>query len=116
MNIKDAKVLLTAVKEKQLNDELLIEYTKRDTLQKKLIVVKDSTIKTQSEVIQNSVVIVSNLNKINANQAKEIDIFKGTIKERDKEIKKQKVLKKIGFIGCVVLPFLTLLYATNGHF
>jgi hypothetical protein len=115
MNIKDAKVLLTAIKQKQVNDELLSVYMERDSNQTKLITVKDSTIKTLRVIVSNDSIMLSNADKLKDNQKKEIGGLKSTIKEKDKEIKKQKVLKNIGFIGCVVLPFLTLLYVSGGH-
>jgi hypothetical protein len=114
MNIKDAKVILTTIKEKQVNDELLGVYVARDSNQTKLIMVKDSTIKTLQEVVANNAVMISDAEKINQNQKKEIGSLKSTINENNKEIKKQKILKNMGFIGCIVLPFLTLLYVSGG--
>ena len=32
-----------------------------------------------------------------------------TIKQQKKEIRKQKILKNLGFVGCVVLPVITLI-------
>jgi hypothetical protein len=114
MNIKDAKVILTAIKEKQVNDELLDAYIKRDSNQTKLITVKDSIIKTLQGVVINNAAMISDAEKINQNQKKENSSLKLTIEEKNTEINKQKALKNLGFLGCIILPFLTVLYFNNG--
>lgn len=114
MNIKDAKILLSTVKQKEINDELLDQYMKRDTTQTNLIIVKDSTIKNLEGIVTNSVEMIKKIELINNNQKKEIVDLNTNIKQKDKEIKKQKILKKIGFIGCVVLPLITLFCVSSG--
>lgn len=110
MNISDARKLLKIVLEKEVNDNLLAYYIKRDSLNQDLITIKDEKIKSLIITNYNLQLINENLNKVIANHEANAKELRDVIKKQNKEIRKQKVLKTIGFIGCVVLPLLTIIY------
>ena len=52
---------------------------------------------------------LTNFQSILSNKDQEITLKEDVIKTQKKEIRKQKVLKIIGFAGSVVLPIITLI-------
>ena len=90
-------------------DSLLNVYVERDSLNTEKIILKDKLIEKLNLQDENYVKIVSNLETVVKNKD-EIIIYKDkTIKQQKKEIRKQKILKNLGFVGCVVLPVITLI-------
>jgi hypothetical protein len=115
MKVQDAKVILTKLKECEITDSLVTLY-KFETLDKtNMLNIKSETIKTLQLKDTNNLKIIKNLNKSIENKNVEIKGYKSDINKKDKQIKVQKTLKTIGFIGCIILPFLTLLYAIGGN-
>ncbi len=59
---------------------------------------------------KNNELIIANLNKVIYNKDEELKIKDGIIKKQKKEIRKQKILKYVGFTGAIVLPVITALF------
>jgi hypothetical protein len=53
--------------------------------------------------------MIDNFDEIITNKDKEIKIKDGEIKLLKKEVRKQKILKVIGYAAAIILPILTLL-------
>jgi gamma-glutamyl phosphate reductase len=109
MHLNDAKKILTDLLKCEVTDSLLNVYVERDSLNTEKIILKDNLIEKLNLQNENYVKIVSNLETVVKNKD-EIIIYKdNTIKQQKKEIRKQKILKNLGFVGCVVLPVITLI-------
>jgi gamma-glutamyl phosphate reductase len=109
MHLNDAKKILTDLLQCEVTDSLLTVYVERDSLNSEKIILKDNLIEKLNLQNENYKKIVSNLETV-INNKDEIIVFKDrTIDQQKKEIKKQKFLKKIGFVGCVLLPVITLI-------
>ena len=109
MHLDDAKMLLTDLLEYEVTDSLLNVYVERDSLNKEKIILKDGIINKLKLQNQNSETIIKNLEELLNNKDKEISLKDDTIETQKKEIKKQRNLKRVGFISAVVLPILTLI-------
>lgn len=109
MSLSDAKLILSDLLEYEITDSLLNVYIERDSLNSEKIILKDSIIEKLNLQNKNKDEIIKNLNDIVTNKIKEIEYKDLTIEEQKKEIKKQKNLKKLGYVGSVVLPILTLI-------
>ena len=107
--LEEAKMLLTDLLECEVSDSLLNIYVVRDSLNKEKIILKDNIIEKLKLQNQNSENIIKNLEDIVGNKDEEISLKDKTIKEQKKEIKKQINLKRLGFIGSIVLPIVTLI-------
>ena len=107
--IKDAKKLLADVLDKKIVDSLVNVYMLRDGLQKNTIDLQVSQIKAMQQKSDNQAQQVINLEKVIANKDEEVTILNNTIEDQKKEIRKQKRLKTLGFVGAIVLPILVLL-------
>ena len=107
--IKDAKKLLADVLDKKIVDSLVNVYMLRDGLQKNTIDLQVSQIKAMQQKSDNQAQQVINLEKMIANKDEEVTILNNTIEDQKKEIRKQKRLKTLGFVGAIVLPILVLL-------
>jgi hypothetical protein len=110
MSFSDAKLILTDLLEYEITDSLLNVYVERDSLNSEKIILKDSIIEKLKLQNKNKDEIIKNLNTIVSDKIKEIEYKDLTIEEQKKEIKKQKNLKRLGFVGSVVLPILTLIF------
>jgi hypothetical protein len=95
--------------EYEITDSLLNVYVERDSLNSEKIILKDSIIEKLELQNKNKDEIIKNLNDIITNKIKEIEYKDLTIEDQKKEIKKQRNLKRLGFVGSVVLPILTLI-------
>ena len=109
MSLSDAKLILSDLLEYEVTDSLLNVYVERDSLNSEKIILKDNIIEKLELQNKNKDEIIKNLNTIISNKIKEIEYKDLTIEDQKKEIKKQKNLKRVGFIGAVVLPILTLI-------
>ena len=109
MSLSDAKLILSDLLEYEITDSLLNVYVERDSLNSEKIILKDSIIEKLNLQNKNKDEIIKNLNDIVINKIKEIEYKDLTIEDQKKEIKKQRNLKRLGFIGSVVLPILTLI-------
>jgi hypothetical protein len=109
MSLSDAKLILSDLLEYEITDSLLNVYVERDSLNSEKIILKDSIIEKLELQNKNKDEIIKNLNDIITNKIKEIEYKDLTIEGQKKEIKKQRNLKRLGFVGSVVLPILTLI-------
>lgn len=109
MSLSDAKIILVTVFDKQIADSLISVYETRDSLNSSTISLLKSEIDLYGSKINNLEHILLNNSQIIGNKDIELSLLNTTIKEQKKEIRKQKVLKIIGFAGSVVLPIATLL-------
>lgn len=109
MSLSDAKLILSDLLEYEITDSLLNVYVERDSLNSEKIILKDSIIEKLNLQNKNKDEIIKNLNDIVINKIKEIEYKNLTIEDQKKEIKKQRNLKRLGFVGSVVLPILTLI-------
>jgi hypothetical protein len=109
MKFSDAKVILKAVLDGEIADSLLSVYQDRDSLLQKTITLQVSEIRLLELKSDNQEILAKNLNSIITNKDSEINILNDIIVKQKKEIRKQKTLKVIGFIGSVALPIVTLL-------
>lgn len=109
MSLSDVKLILSDLLEYEITDSLLNVYVERDSLNSEKIILKDSIIEKLELQNKNKDEIIKNLNDIITNKIKEIDYKDLTIEEQQEEINKQRNLKRLGFVGSVVLPIITLI-------
>ncbi len=109
MSLHDAKIILTDLLECEITDSLLKEYIERDSLNNQKIILKDKIISNLELQNLNKNQIIQNINSIIQNKDSEISLKNGIIKVQEKQIKKQKRLKVLGFVGSIALPILTLI-------
>lgn len=109
MSLSDAKIILSDLLVKEITDSLLIEYQEKDKVSNDVIILKTEEINKLKIKCGNFEQIIENLKKILINNQIEIDLLNETIKQQKKEIRKQKVLKTIGFIAAVALPITILI-------
>jgi hypothetical protein len=106
--LSDAKKILSDLLECEITDSLLNVYIDRDSLNSEKIRLKDEVILKLETKNNNKDTIIENQKTIIGNKDEVIVIKDKIIKEKKDEIKKQKNLKRLGFVGCVVLPVITL--------
>ena len=101
--------MLADILDKKIVDSLVNVYMERDAINKNTIDLQVSQIKLLQQKSVNQEQQIANLDKIIANKDNEVGILNNVIEDQKKEIRKQKRLKTLGFIGSVVLPILVLL-------
>jgi len=109
MNLEDAKFILSDLLEYEVTDSLLNIYIERDSLNKEVVLLKDSIIEKIYQQNDNCGKIVVNLKKVISNKDIVITLKDDTIIQQKKEIRKQKFFKFLGFAGSIILPIVTLL-------
>ncbi len=109
MNLEDAKIVLSDLLEYEIVDSLLTVYKEKDTLNTNTISLQKDVIIKLTQKSNNLQSIVDNFEGILQNKNIEIDIKTQIIDHQEVEIKKQKRLKVVGFIGSILLPILTLI-------
>ena len=109
MRLDDAKVILSDLMEFRYVDSLLSIYKLRDSLKTSTIVMQKDVIDKLIQKSNNQDTQLTNFQSILSNKDQEITLKEDVIKAQKKEIRKQKVLKIIGFAGSVVLPIITLI-------
>jgi len=109
MSLADAKIILVTVFDKQIADSLISVYEKRDSLHTSTITLLKSEVDLLRTKNNNFEKIILNDTKIIANKDTEINLHLDTIKKQKKEIRKQKILKVLGFTAAVVLPITTII-------
>lgn len=109
MNLEDAKIVLSDLLEYEIVDSLLTVYKEKDTLNTNTISLQKDVIVKLTQKSNNLQSIVDNFEGILQNKNIEIDIKTQIIDHQEVEIKKQKRLKIVGFIGSILLPILTLI-------
>lgn len=109
MTLEDSKMILSDLLQCEITDSLLNVYIERDSLSSKKIILKDEIIERLKLKDKNSEEQIKNLTTILGNKDKEISLKNETIEDQKKEIKKQRNLKRLGFIGSIALPIITLI-------
>ena len=109
MRLSDAKIILSDLMEFRYVDSLLSIYKLRDSLKTSTIVMQKDVIDKLIQKSNNQDTQLTNFQSILSNKDQEITFKEDVIKSQKKEIRKQKVLKIIGFAGSVVLPIITLI-------
>jgi peptidoglycan hydrolase CwlO-like protein len=107
-HIKDARILLVDVLDKQVLDSIVEVYKVRDSISQNHIQLYVKEVRLLQEKSSNKDKENANLNKIIELRNTEIADLNKTIKENKKEIRKQKFYKVLGFIGAIALPILVL--------
>ena len=109
MKLNDAKIILSDLMELRLVDSLLSIYKLRDSLNSSTITLQKNVIDKLTQKSDNQNIQLTNFQSILNNKNQEIFFKEDVIKTQKKEIRKQKVLKILGFVGSVVLPTVVIL-------
>lgn len=109
MHYEDARLLLKDVLYYEFTDSLLTEYKKRDTLNTGKITLQKSLIDNLSKEKMNLETMIANLEDVIANKDTAMELQADIIKQQKKEIRKQKFLKVVGFIGTIATPIIVLI-------
>ncbi len=113
MRLGDAKTILNDVLSYQIVDSLVREYEAKDKEKSKIIILHKQAIIKLTEKSENQEMQIANLEEIIKNKDTEISYKDEIIKQQKKEIRKQKVLKIVGFSGAIILPVVTALILLN---
>lgn len=108
MSLADAKIILIAILEKDIADSIINNYVISDSLKSHTIELHLEEIKILQHKSANQENLAENLRLLLDNKDSEIKIYEDTIKRLKREVRKQKTLKIIGFVGSVVLPSIVL--------
>lgn len=109
MHLEDARMVLSDLLEYEVVDSLLTVYKEKDSLDSNILSMQKDIIVKLTQKSNNLQSIVDNFEQILSNKNTEIELKEKTIKAQGKEIKKQKTMKIMGFIGTIVLPIITLI-------
>jgi hypothetical protein len=109
MTLADAKVVLNDLYGKQISDSLIEVYMEREVIHLSSISLLKSQVDAYESKCNNFKKIIANDTQIMLNKDTEIDLHLDTIKKQKKEIRKQKILKVIGFTAAVVLPITVII-------
>ena len=93
----------------EFTDSLFREYKALDTLNTNKITLQKSLIDNLNQEKMNLETMVTNLELVIANKDTEMVFKDDIIKQQKKEIRKQKFLKIVGFVGTVVVPIIVLI-------
>ena len=108
MSIESARILLEDVLNYEYTDMLLKEYMVRDSLNNETIEIQKNIIVDISKKNENLKDIITNLEEVINNKDSETSIKDEIIKQQKKEIRKQKLLKIIGFATTFILVIITV--------
>lgn len=108
-HIKDAKILLADVLDKEILDSIVSVYKNRDSISQKQIQLYVKEVRLMQEKSINKDFENANLNKIIELRNTEISELNKTIKQDKKEIRKQKFYKVLAMISAIALPILVLI-------
>lgn len=109
MNLEDARIVLSDLLEYEIVDSLLTVYKEKDSLNTNTISLQKDVIVKLTQKSENQQSIIDNFEQILHNKDAELDIKDQVIETQKKEIRKQRRLKIVGFIGAIVLPIITLI-------
>ena len=109
MRLDDAKSILTDILNYEIADSLVKEYEAKDNEKSKIIILQKQAIIKLTEKSENQEIQIANLEEIIKNKDTEISYKDMIIKQQKKEIRKQKVLKIVGFSSAIILPVVTAL-------
>lgn len=108
MSYEDARVILRDVLYYEYTDSLLTVFKERDSLNTSVITMQKEALVILNQQKLNLEQIITNLEMVIDNKDVEIELKDNIIKQQKKEIRKQKILKIIGFSAAIVLPIITL--------
>jgi signal recognition particle GTPase len=108
MSLADAKIILIAILEKDVADSIINNYVIMDSLKSHTIELQLEEIKILQHKSANQENLAENLRLLLDNKDSELKIYEDIIKRLKREVRKQKTLKIIGFVGSVVLPSIVL--------
>ena len=108
MSLSDAKIILTTILEKEIADSIIKVYESINDSKDKYITLQVNYIKTLQAKSDNQELQIKHLNEILLNKEVELTLSEDIIKNLKKEVRKQKILKIVGFIGSVALPIIVL--------
>ena len=111
MKLDDAKIILADVLDREVADSLVNVYKTRDSINKNTIELQVKEIRALQQKGFNYEQQVANLDKISKNKDTEIEKLNKSLEDEKKATKKQRRLKNLGFVGCVVIPIIVLLIA-----
>ena len=111
MKLDDAKIILADVLDREVADSLVNVYKTRDSINKNTIELQVKEIRALQQKGFNYEQQVANVDKISKNKDTEIEKLNKSLEDEKKATKKQRRLKNLGFVGCVVLPIIVLLIA-----
>ena len=109
MHLEDARIILNDLLEYEIVDSLLIVYKEKDSLNTNAISLQKDVIFKLVEKSENQQYQIENFQEILNNKNEELGFKEDTINQQKKEIRKQKLLKLVGFTGSIILPILTLI-------
>jgi len=109
MNLEDARIVLSDLLEYEVVDSLLTVYKEKDTLNTNTITLQKDVIVKLTQKSENQQSVIDNFEQILSNKDIEINLKDQVIEKQKKEIRKQKALKIVGFIGSIILPIITLI-------
>lgn len=109
MSVEDAKIILEDILKYEYTDSLLQAYKEKDSLNIQKNIKQESIILKLSELTTNQKEIIKNLEEVVKNKNNENEFKDNIIDQQRKEIKKEKILKKLGFTGSIILPVLVLI-------
>lgn len=109
MSYEDARILLRDVLHYEYTDSLLSVYKERDSLNTSIITIQKEVLIILGQQKLNLEQMITNLERVIENKDIEIAFKDDIIKQQKKEIRKQKVLKIVGFSAAIALPIITLL-------
>ena len=112
MHYEDARILLDDVLGCEYTDSILTVYKERDSLNTSTITLQKEVLMKMGQEKVNLETMVSKLEEVIKNKDLELGYKDETIKQQKKEIRKQKTLKILGYVGSIVLPIITLLATT----
>ena len=109
MHLEDARIILNDLLEYEIADSLLTVYKEKDSLNTNTISLQKDVITKLTQKSQNQELQLENFQTLLDNSNKVIAYKNDTIDQQNKEIRKQKFQKILGFSGSILLPILTLL-------
>ena len=108
MKLDDAKIILADVLDREVADSLVNVYKERDSINKSTIQLQVKEIRALQQKGLNYEQQVANLEKISKNKDTEVEKLNKSLEEQKDATKKQRRLKNLGFVGCIVLPIIVL--------
>ena len=109
MHLEDARIILNDLLEYEIADSLLTVYKEKDSLNTNAISLQKDVIFKLVEKSENQQYQIENFKEVLDNKNEELGFKEDTIKQQKKEIRKQKLIKLVGFTTSIILPILTLI-------
>ena len=111
MSYADSRILLKDVLRYRYTDSLLTLYKEREFTYKDIIGTQKNKISLLTTKNNNLLTMNTNLESMMTNRDRELEIANEVIEKQEKEIKRQKTKKVLGFIGAGALAITAILIA-----